>query len=108
MNAPKTHQPPLWTARAATIVAPGRRADVIEEQLDDEAVLIDPSSGRSHRLNQTALTIWHQCDGQTTTRQMAEHLTEAYEVDFDRALDHVEQVLALFAQAGLFESVDCP
>jgi PqqD family protein of HPr-rel-A system len=91
-----------WTMHAE-IVAPSRRSDVIEEDLDAEAVLYDPRTGNTHRLNRTALEIWRRCDGRTTIQQLAQEQTELYEVDPETALDHVEQVLVLLAQAELFE-----
>ena len=47
--------------------------------------------------------IWKQCDGRTSTRQIADVMTVGYEIDVDTALDHVEQMLILLAEANLFE-----
>ncbi|MBP7935362.1 MAG: PqqD family protein [Phycisphaerae bacterium] len=98
-------QPPSWVSCATEVVAPARRADVLVEELDGEALLSDPASGHTHRLNQTALAIWRQCDGRTSTRQIAESMTATYQIDADTALDHVEQMLVLLAEAGLFEAL---
>jgi len=55
-------------------------------------------------MNQTALAVWRSCDGSKTTRQIARRLTEQYEVTRERALDHVEQLLVLFAEGQLLDS----
>jgi len=96
-------EPPRWTARAAAIAAPRRRADLVEDELDGEAILSDVRTGGIHRLNETALIVWRWCDGRTTTLQIARGLTRQYDVGLEIALDHVEQLLVLFAEAGLVE-----
>ncbi|MHC4063162.1 MAG: PqqD family protein [Planctomycetota bacterium] len=95
-----------WTTRQAAIVAPPRRPDVVEEEMDGEAVLFDPRSGATYRLNQTALATWRRCDGRTTTRRIAGEMTATYDVDFETALDDVEQLVLLFAESQLFDSGD--
>lgn len=99
-------KPAPWTACAAEIIAPRRRSGMLIEELDGEALLSDPASGHTHRLNHTALAIWRQCDGRTSTRQIAETMTRAYEIDADTALDHVEQLLILLAEVNLFEVLE--
>ena len=95
-----------WTCCAAHIIAPARRADLNESELDGEGLLYDEGTGQTHRLNQTALAVWRLCDGQRTTREIAEALTDIYEVEFDRALDHVEQILVRLAEAGLLNTAE--
>jgi PqqD family protein of HPr-rel-A system len=80
---------------------PCRRATVTEDILDREAILFNPVSGATHRLNETALAVWRQCDGRTGTRAMAERLADEYEVDSRTALEHIEQLVVVFAEAGL-------
>ena len=92
---------PHWTSRDAPIVAPARRDDVIVESLDDELVLNDSIDGNTYYLNRTANNVWKRCDGRATTRQIAETISVEYDVDFDSALDDVEQLVVFFAQAGL-------
>jgi hypothetical protein len=94
-----------WTTEA-TIIPPPRRADVIEEELDGEVVLFDPRGGSTYRLNQTAVGIWRECDGRVSTREIAEQLTQGYDVEFEIALDHVEQVVALLGQSMLLDMSD--
>ena len=92
---------PEWTTRAVTVIAPPRRDDVVEEELDGEVILYDARTGNIHRLNETALEVWRQCDGQRTTRDIAAGLTETFDVDFDTALDHVEELVTVLAESNL-------
>jgi hypothetical protein len=76
---------------------------LIEEPIDGEAVLTDPCTGAIHRLNQTALEIWHSCDGVATMREIAGHLADRYGIDADVSLDHVEETVALLAERQCVE-----
>ena len=89
-----------WTAQEASIPPP-RRKDLVVEILDDEAILFDPATGQTHRLSQGALNVWQQCDGNRTTKALAHRQTEIFDIEFETALDHVEQLVALFAESGL-------
>ena len=92
-----------WVQCDAEILAPPRRPDVVEETLDNETVLFDPVNAQIHRLNETATIVWNLCDGDTTTRQIAEKMTQAYDVEYGNALDYVEQLVAWLAQSSLVE-----
>ncbi len=93
-------------ARELQFVVPCRCHGIVHQILDGEAVLYDRQSGRTHRMNQTALWIWQACDGRSTTRQLAERLTLAYDVPVDRALDDIEQSIAAFAQTDLVTAAE--
>jgi PqqD family protein of HPr-rel-A system len=92
---------PRWYERRSELPVPARRDEVTMELLDDQAVLYDPQTGTTLRLNETALAVWRACDGRTSLRSIAETLGRDYDVDFDRALDDVEQVVCLLTQHGL-------
>ncbi len=94
---------PHWTSPDAAIVVPPRRVDLTEEEIDGASVLFDPVNGNTYQLNQTALSVWRACDGKATTRQIAERLTDEYDLAFDMALDHVEQLVPRLAESQLFE-----
>jgi PqqD family protein of HPr-rel-A system len=97
-----------WTCCAGRVVPPPRRSDLNESELDGEGLLYDETTGKTHRLNQTALVVWRLCDDRRSTRELAQELTQAYEVDFERALDHVEQILVRLAEAGLLTATEGP
>ena len=99
---------PHWTSRDANVITLPARDDVLVEELDGEVVFSDPRTTRAFHLNQTAYAVWKCCDGRTTTRQIAEQLTAEFDVDFDRALDDVEQLVVFFAQNQLTETASEP
>lgn len=92
-----------WGSRHAPFVPPAARRDVVPHELDEEAFLFDPRNGTSHHLNSTALSVWRQCDGLRTTRQIAEMQVNEFEVELEIAQDHVEQLVLSLAEAGLLE-----
>jgi hypothetical protein len=96
-----------WAA-LAPLVLPPRRRDLEQQQLEEEAILFDPATGNSYMLNETALDVWRHCDGRATSYQVAQRHSEACDIDFATVLDHVEQVVALFAENGLFEGTRRP
>ena len=94
-----------WTARDL-FIPPRRRIDLMVEILDEEALLYDPVTGQIHRLNQSALDVWQQCDGKRTTKALAHRQTDIFDIDFATALDNVEQLVAFFAEAGVLNLRD--
>ena len=86
-----------------TLVPPPGREDLLAEELDGELVLSDPRNGHVYRLNRTAAGVWRLCDGRRSTTAMAECLTDSYDVSLSTALDHVEQLTALFGESHLIE-----
>ena len=56
-------------------------------------------------LNETAATIWKKAKelGDFTAEQLAEALCETYEVDYDRALEDVQNLVKNWQETGLLE-----
>lgn len=81
--------------------APRRRRDLTVYELDDEALIFDPKSSDTHRLNATAVFIWKLCDGTREPSCIADALTEHYEVGWESAREHSERILQEFAAHGL-------
>jgi hypothetical protein len=90
-----------WTASSAEIIVPARRRDVVVGELDGEVVFSDLADGSAYFLNATARLVWDRCDGRTTTREMATDITREYDVDLERALADVEQVVVRLAESNL-------
>ena len=80
---------------------PIRRTDITMHELDGEALIYDPRSADTHRLNSTAYFIWRQCDGSRNTRQIAERLMDVYNVSTEAAREHVERTLEQFHERNL-------
>ncbi len=85
----------------STMVVPPRRRDLREHELEGEALLVDPVTGKTHHLNRTALAVWRRCDGRQTTHELARCQTGAFDVPFEKALDDVEQLVSVFAASDL-------
>ena len=81
-----------------------RRRHIVEitEGVHGVAVRI-PGEPAGFELNPSAYAIWNLCDGLTTTREMAEAISELTGASVQTELDEVESVIAEFRQAGLVE-----
>jgi hypothetical protein len=53
-----------------------RSEGLIIESLEDEVLVFDLKSQKSHCLNRTAVMIWEHCDGQTNVAQMTRILNK--------------------------------
>ena len=80
---------------------PVRRSDVTVQELDGEALVYDPVTADTHRLNETAYFIWRSCDGRSTAESVAEQLTESYEVERTEATGHANRVIEELIERGL-------
>jgi len=80
---------------------PTRRRDLTVYELDGEALIFDPRTSDTHRLNATAWFIWRKCDGRRDASTIADALTSNYEVDVDAAREHVARILGEFQTHGL-------
>ncbi|MBI4719433.1 MAG: PqqD family protein [Planctomycetes bacterium] len=87
--------------RWSTAAVPLRRcAEVFEYPIDHEALLYDRTAQTICCVNETALWIWHRCDGASIHR-LASELVALYDVEVDTALDHVTRVVEVLSLAGL-------
>lgn len=57
-----------------------RSEGLIIESLEDEVLVFDLKSQKSHCLNRTAVLIWEHCDGQTNIAQMSRILNKDMDV----------------------------
>ena len=71
-------------------------------ELDGEALLYDPITADTHRLNSTAYFIWSQCDGRHDVGSIARRLTEQYDVAPGSACENVERTLRELRELNLF------
>ena len=80
---------------------PVRREDLVFEELDGEAVLYDPRCGAVHRFDALTMFVWQACDGTHSTADISRAVTEAYDVDPQAALGHVERLIGDFCMRDL-------
>ncbi len=84
-----------------TVEMPLVRSDLTIHELDGEALLYDPRTGDTHRLNATAWSVWRLCDGSRLAVEIAEALSAGYQISAEAALPHVETILSRFCERGL-------
>ncbi len=80
---------------------PCRRGGLVVHELDGEALMFNPTSSDTHRLNETAWFIWRRCDGLHGSQCIAEELAKAYDISTDGALEHVARLIDEFDSHGL-------
>lgn len=71
--------------------------------LDGEALILHPSAGTLHRLNETGTRLWELLDGQRSIEGIAASLTEEYEVEVDDALAQLLDVAGDLVAGDLVE-----
>lgn len=82
---------------------PARRPEVWLRQAGDENAVYTPSSGEVYLMNETALAIWHLCDGATSPQEMVDVVCEVTRMHPDVVVEDVNRILTDFEQAGLIE-----
>ncbi len=60
---------------------PVRNKNIIWREVKGEAVLLDPQEGRYFGLTKVACSFWDKVDGERTTEEIIDLLTEEYEVE---------------------------
>ena len=73
-----------------------------------EAVLVLPGKGQVKVLNEIAARIWELADGTRSVAQIAEAITEAYQVGEQQAEQDVWDFLNNLASIGLLQLADDP
>ena len=82
---------------------PMRRSGVWLRQVSGENAVYDPTMGSVHLLNDSALAIWHLCDGDIDPEEMVAAICELSRMHRDVVSEDVERVLNEFEAAGLLE-----
>jgi hypothetical protein len=62
-------------------------------EIDDETVIISPNDSVMHELNDTGSFLWKNIDGRKSAVELAELLSENYEVTPDIALSDTQALL---------------
>ncbi len=68
--------------------------------LEGRAIIVDLVHGTLNTLNATASRIWQLLEGNISAKQIAEKITEEFEVAFDEAIGDVEDALENMASMG--------
>ena len=76
-----------------------RSHGLIVQQFNDETLVYDSENDRAHCLNATSAFVWRNCDGKTSTRQLAQLMIREFQLQADK--NTVEE-LAYLALDQLF------
>jgi hypothetical protein len=87
--------PVSWTSR---ISAP---ADVLLQEVQGEAVLLNLSSGRYFGLNEVGTRIWQVCTTSGSLQEAAETLVNEYDVDPQRLRQDLQHLVEQLVEHGL-------
>ena len=91
--------------QAVTTIAPARRANIVEELVEDELFVLPPEGdGAVHCLNGGAAIIYYLCDGERTPEQIAVEISQRHDQPIEQAREWVENTLDELEQLGLVTS----
>jgi len=82
--------------------------DVIFRELENEAVLLDLSSGRYYGLNLVGTRVWTLLSGGTTIDAIVETLAAEFDADAARIAEDVGELLADLTARGLVVALPPP
>ena len=82
-----------------------RCPDVIEREVDGEAVLLDLKTGIYYSLNEVGSEVWKLIDGKRSVREVAQWVVENYEIDRLTAEKDVKELLEDLLKEKLIAAV---
>ena len=77
--------------------------NIVDKQIMDELVLLDLQTGDYHSLNETAAFIWNKAGSDASMQDIAKALEEAFSVDFNHAIEDVENTFQQLRGLGFIE-----
>jgi PqqD family protein of HPr-rel-A system len=77
------------------------REGLLVREVDGELLVLDTEADRIHQLNSTASEIWRLHHAGSDANEIADALANRFEVDKDKAVTDVFQVLQDFRALGL-------
>ena len=81
--------------------APRPSDEYMSRDLGDEYLFYDRKGDRIHVLNGTARDIYLLCDGKKTSNEIAEAISDKYEVDPETARTDVQRTIQDLVRLGL-------
>ena len=85
---------------------PRRLFNLPWRQLEGRVVLVHPQAGKVHELNPTASFLWERADGKTTISELAQALTQEFQVSREQALTDTTDFVSQLHDQGVVEFVD--
>jgi hypothetical protein len=78
-----------------------KSADVIERQLEGEAVLLDLKTGIYYSLDPVGSRVWELVDGSKSLDSIARLITGEYDIGHGQALEDMRELMADLLDEGL-------
>ncbi|KKC27885.1 hypothetical protein WP12_00790 [Sphingomonas sp. SRS2] len=91
---------------SSSIVVPGR--DVVSCDLDGDAVLLDLDRSRYFKLNRVGAHIWTELGNRATVGDLRRSVMESFDVDPDRCVRDIDNLLSALSASGLIKIDDVP
>jgi hypothetical protein len=78
-----------------------RAIELMEAELGDELVALDPKAGECFGFNSVATSVWRNLEQPRSFEQLRDALLEEYEVEPERCSDELEALLQDLTARGL-------
>ena len=78
-----------------------RSVDLMEAELGDELVALDPKAGTCFGFNSVAASVWRLLDEPKTFEQLQQGLLEEYEVDPAECSNELQRLLGDMSSKGI-------
>jgi hypothetical protein len=78
-----------------------RAANLLEADVGDDLVALDPQAGTCFGFNSVATTVWRQLEEPKTFDQLKTALIEEYDVEPDRCAAELKELLDAMSEQGL-------
>lgn len=78
-----------------------RATELLEAEVGDELVALDPDAGLCFGFNGVATTVWGLLETPKSFEAIRAHLLDSYEVDEGRCTAELEELLAQLEEKGL-------
>ena len=78
-----------------------RAVQLMEAELGDELVALEPDVGRCFGFNNVAASVWRLLEQPKTLEQLRDALIEEYEVDLEQCSRELSELLADMSVKGL-------
>ena len=79
------------------------RKNIPWQILEEHALLLAPTQGEAHELNQTATWVWQQLEGLISYSDLLDRLCEQFEVVREQADQDLNELLEMMLAKGIVE-----
>jgi hypothetical protein len=79
--------------------------DIIWRKIGDEVVVIKDDGLSTHVLNKTAAVIWEMCERDRALEEIAQGLSERFEVSYEQAVTDVNETVEKLLQVSIMNQV---